>query len=617
MASDRVNLALTAVFLIGAAFYLWRGASAAPLALHGFSETQYNQLADAFLHLHLWVAHVPDGILGHGNPYDPAQRPAFLFGFPDYSLYGHYLYITWGPAPVLVLLVPLHLLGFEPSGSLISAPFVIVGLGFALAALRVILRRIGPLPLWMCVLAALTLMCASVMPYAMRFSIVYYEAVAGTYCFAMAGIYFAVSALVDHRASLTRLALMSLCFGLAAASRPTLGLAALLLVPVYLSLRSTRPRRSLLVALITPMATCIALLGAYDQARFGNPFEYGTKYQINGVSSFNAHFGEIAYLLPGLWSYVITPLRLTALFPFLTINYPQVSYPLSLPAHYAPLSEETGGLFMMAPIVIFLAALPWMWRRRPAWLGSLAPFLLAMAAVGIACMVFLAYEIYTTSERYESDYMTLLVFGGLAVWLALSRQLHGRGRRLARASGAVLALWSCLAGLAISYQEIETHASTWRTLVNLGAPLSTAIAALAGHPVLADVYSPSAERSPPSYGNIGSEVNGFSLTATNRADVTIVSPNARNDALLANTTPGPALAAGAPIEVRVEGPGHARQVLRQPGAGGLARIPVHLSRGINRLTLTYATPGAATQPSASGAEGQPLVVFANFTLASG
>jgi hypothetical protein len=605
-ALDRVNAALTAVFLLVATFFFWRTTVAEPLALHGGQGTPYNQLADAFIHLHVWVVHVPAAALSSGNPYNPAERSPFLFGYPDYALYGHYLYLTWGAAPVLVLLVPLHLLGFEPSASVISMPYAIVGLGFALATLRVILRRIGEVSLWMCILAGLTLACASAIPYIVRFPLVYHEEIAGGYCFAMAGIWFAVSAVVDQRrSSLKRLALMSLCIGLAADTRPTLGLIALVLVAVYAALRSTRERRGLLFALAAPFGACVALLLAYNYVRFGDPLQYGAKYQINGISTYTAHFGSFSYLPPGLWSYLIAPPRVTALFPFFLLNAPQASYPLGLPAHYTAISEETGGLLPMAPIALFVVALPWVWRRRPAVLGPVAPLLLALVCAGLICMVFVSYEFYISTERYEADYMTLLLLGALAAWLVLSSQALGRRRRrLVRTLGALLAAWSCVTGMAGSYQEIAKDPGTWRTLVNLGSPLSTAIATIAGHPVLAEIHTRNQWASLPSYSNLGTEVTGFWLNARDHADLTIVSPDTRQDTLVANTFAGPALEAGTSPEVLIAGAEHASHVYRLPGAGGLARIPVHLSRGVNQLVLVPVA-GAAAHASASEYESQP------------
>jgi hypothetical protein len=609
---DRTSLALTAVFLLGASFFFWRATFAEPLALHGGANSQYNQLADALLHFHLWVVHIPEGVLGAGNPYNPAQRPPFLYRYSDYALYGHYLYITWGVAPVLVLLVPLHLLGFEPSASVISTPFAIVGLGFALATLRAIIRRIGRVSLWLCILAGLTLTFASVIPFILRFPLVYHEEIAAGYCFTSAAVWVATSAVVERRASLKRLAFMSLCMGLATGTRPPLGVTALMLLPVYIVLRATRPRRGLLLTLGVPLGVCLLLLFAYNQARFHSPLQYGAIYQINGLEAFNGRFGEISYLGPGLWAYLIAPPRLNVLFPFFVINYPEVSYPLTLPAHYG-LSEETGGLLTMAPISIFLVGLPWLWRRRPALLGSLGSLLLVMAIAGMVCMAFVAFEIYIATERYEADWMTLLLLGALTVWLVLCSTMQGRGRRLVRVGGALLAVWSCATGLAISYQEIEKDPGTWHTLINLGAPLSTAIARIAGHPVVAEVYSRGVLSAPPEYNNLGSERTGFWLAASDRADLTIVSPDNRTDALLADTVAGPALGGRGFLELRVDGPGRASHTYAVP-AGTRARVPIQLERGVNQLVLSPVVSQASPEP-----EGEPptLMTFNNFALASG
>ncbi|HEX5853227.1 MAG TPA: hypothetical protein VFY36_09045 [Solirubrobacteraceae bacterium] len=613
-----MSVALFGVFVLAAVFYYWRATYATPMDLYGGEASQYNRLADAFLHFHLWVVNVPAEALGPGDPYNPAERSAFLWGYPDYSLFGHYLYITWGAVPVLVWLVPLHLFGFEPSSSVISTPFAIIGLGFALATLRVILRQIGNVSLWMCILAAFTLAIASTVPFILRFPLVYHEEIASAYCFSMAAVWFVVRALVDRRASLKRLVLMSACVGLATGSRPTLAVTALLLVPVYMTLRSTQSRRDMLVALLTPLGVCLLLLLAYNQARYGSPLEYGARYQINGPSSYHVHLGELSFLPPGLWSYLFAPPRLTIIFPFLQIVYPQISYPFGIPAHYAPLSEETGGLFAMAPIAIFLVALPWMWRRRPALLaplGSLKPLFVFMAIAGFACMAFVAYEIYISSERYETDYISLLLFGSIAVWLALSSVTQGRARRLVRVGGGILAVWSCLTGLAISGMELERRPSTWRSVVSFASPLSTAMASIVGHPVLAEVNSINFERSPPSYSSIGTDATGFSLSAGNDVAITIVSPDRRTATLDANVVGGPGLKPGKSLEARVSSPGGPSYGYRLV-VGGQAQIPVKLERGVNQLVIL---PGgsAVNSTGASQPEAQPpvLATLTNLSLA--
>lgn len=593
LVGDRVNLYLCAVFLLASSFYLFTGETSKLLALDGRPAEPYNQLANAFLHLHLSVGRAPAALLRLSDPYDPAQNLSIQnrFSIHDFSLYHGHLFLTWGPAPVIVLVLPMRLLGFEPSSSVIVSAFSIAGLGFVLATLRVLLRKIGVATLWMCVLAASTPALSSVVPFILRHPAVYEAAIAGGYCFSMAGIWLAISALAERRASLGRLALMSLCFGLATGSRPTLGLTALVLVPVYMSLRSTRPRRELLMALIVPVGVCLLLLAAYNQARFGSPLEWGERYVLADENSYVAHWTEPANVLPGAWFYMLSPPRPLALFPFIGLTPPPVLYPLVMPANYLQ-NGPIGGLLPMTPIVAFLAALPWVWRRRPALLGSLAAPLLVLAGAGLACMLFLSYQFSATAERYEVDFTTLLLLGAVAAWLALSVETRGRWRRLVRASGGVLAVWGCISGVAISFVGAEnlfarSLPGVWSTLENIGAPVSGAIAAIAGHPVLAEVSAPNLTPvSHLSYASLNSGAAAFSLSPGGEAQITIVSPGFREAALLAKVVPGPALASDASLWAVIGGTGSESHSYLLPRGGGEVRIPVSLSPGVNRLVLS-------------------------------
>ena len=530
MTQDRAGLALAAVFLLGAAFYVWRANVVQPLALNGLPTNPYNQLANAFLHLYLWIAHFSSRVLGP-EPNNPAVRPKFpTAAYPDDALYRGKIYLTWGPAPVLVLVLPLRLLGDNRSASAIIVPFAIGGLAFALATLRVILRQIGGVKLWMRILAALTLACSSVVADIIKFPEVYFEAIAAGYCFTMIGIWLAVSAIATGRASLARLALMSLCFGLAAGSRPPLGLVALMLVPVYLSLRAIADRRRLLIALTVPVGLCFLLLAAYNDARYGSLFEIGTKYQLNG-GSYHAHWGEISYVSPGIWGYLITPPRLSALSPFFPPSTAQLS---AAAAGFLRVVGRNGRIAADDPdcgvprgVAVDMAAASL--AARTAW-----PALLVMIGAGACILFFLAYEASGTTERYEVDYATLLLLGALAAWLALSVESKRRRRWLVGVGGGVLAAWSCATGLAVCCQGLQAQSSTWRTLVNIGSPLSTAIAVIAGHPILAGVSTPNGAGIPEGIGYVDTDATTFWLSVRDQAELTIVSPGSRTAALAGN-----------------------------------------------------------------------------------
>lgn len=603
------------VFVLVAGFYLWIAALSVPLSLHDGLGDRYNLLATAFLHFRLSVGPAPAAVMHLANPYDPQQLATVSGGgvadatkFNDDAMYNGQLYFVWGPAPALVLLVPLHLLGFEPSPSVTDAFYGIAGVGFALAALRVVIRRIGDdLPLWMCTLAAITLSFSSVVPFLMRTPTITIETLAGGYCFAMAGLWLASSALVGGRASRTRLVLMSLCFGLAANSRTTLWLTALLLIPVYLSLRSRRFDRALLTSLVLPVGICFLLFLGYNQARFDDPLEIGSHYQLTGYEPRTAPLGRLSYVPSGVAFYAFSAPRFEIMFPFIHLVTPEATPPAGLPT-----PEITGGLLPMAPIVVCVLGLPWIWRRRRALLGSLAPLLLAAVGVGLVIPTLPAYWTWAPTERYETDFATLLVLGALAAWLASSKATSGYRRRMLQVGGGLLAAWSCVAGFAISFFGSDpalavTHPGTWRALEDVGSPISTALATVVGHPVIGSVNAVYTGYSNSGYTALGTNVSDFTLTRSEHAGLVVVSPDSQRAVIIADVE----LRSGGADGLHVQGPGRTSASYPLPAGGGSVEIPVKLGLGLNRVTLSPIASPADHSPA-----GTPVMLVYGLSMAS-
>jgi hypothetical protein len=371
------------------------------------------------------------------------------------------------------------------------------------------------------------------------------------------------------------------------------------------------------MALAAPFGACLLLLMAYNYARFGSPLQVGQSYQLSGYDPKTIHFGKLSYLLPNLWYYGISPPRPTILFPFLLLTPAPLTYPFSPPAGYAT-PEVTGGLLTMTPLLLFAFVLPWLHRRRPALMGALARPLLVACAAGLLALAFLSYEFFNTTERYEVDFSGVFLFAALAAWFALSAGPPGRRRRSIRALGAVLALWGCLTGVAISFTGYEnllskTHPGTWNTLESVTAPISTVMAVLAGHPILAGVQAANqAELSPVSLTSIGRGVESFWLTVGTSARLTIVSPDQRVAAIVATMEPGAELRRGATLSVRIADASRAPREYSIDGGGPL-RLPIELKRGLNRLVLTPVATATNT-PNPAVASTQQLLVVPSLTI---
>ena len=604
--------------MLGAAFYLWTAGSTEPLGLVAGYTDYYNQLANALLHFHTSIGDAPAGLVHLPNPYDPNQNINYQGLYHDLSLYHGRLYLDWGPAPVVVLLVPLHLLGLAASPSLTAALFSVLGLGFGLATLRLLIRQFEALPTWMGVLSAAVLVCSTSVPFILRRPAVYEEAIAAGYCFVMAGLLIAMRAILARRAALAALALMSLCFGLAAGSRPPLLASAILIVPVYAAVRATHSRRALLVALLLPVAACLVALLGYNATRFGSLLENGQSYQLSGYNPATLHFGQLSYLLPNLWYYGLAPPRPMILFPFLSLTPPPLTYPLSPPANYLT-PELTGGLLTMAPLLVFAFPLPWLYRRRPQSVGVLARPLLVAGAVGLIVLLFLSYEFFSVTERYEVDFTALFLFVALAGWFALASGEPGRRRRAVRILGAVLAIWGCLAGVAISFTGYldmlrRTNPTTYRSLEDDTSVVSTVMAMVAGRPILGTVQGPNAAQvSPVNLTSLGAGVQSLWLPSGTSAEVTIVSPDHRQAALVATMTPGAELGKGGTLSVQVINGSRPAGVY--PVHAGVMRIPVSLHTGLNRVTIApVASKVNVPNPTIPGA--QQLLIVPTLTIAA-
>ena len=128
---------------------------------------------------------------------------------------------------------------------------------------------------------------------------------------------------------------MSLCFGLAAGSRPPLIATATAHRARLLDVASTRAAwaaargtRGALRGMRAPVAR-LQLRPLWQPAGGGSVLP-ACRATIPGAST----SAVLSYLLPNLWYYGISPPRPTILFPFLALTPPPLTYPLGLPANY-------------------------------------------------------------------------------------------------------------------------------------------------------------------------------------------------------------------------------------------------------------------------------------------
>ena len=584
--TPRTSLGWWLPLALAAGIYFWTatsGGNGAPLA--GEKTDYYNLLADGFEHGHLYLPVKPDPrLLALPDPYDPAQNAPYRLH--DASLYKDHYYLYFGPVPALLAFLPWRLLplGGDLPGNLAAALFGLIGLAFTLLLLRYSVRRWLPeTPPWMVATAAVALTVSNLVPFVLRRPLFYEQAITAGYAFSAAAAWLLITGLWGEPRSLRRIGLASLCIGLAVGCRPNLGvLAAALLVAVVLLWRDGVGRVRTLVVALGPFGLCVLALMAYNAARFGNPAELGQSYQLAGVDVRTKEAYKLAYLVPGLFFYLVAPARHDIVFPFFHIT-PSPHYPWSLPAGYDT-TEAVGGVFANVPITILaLGALILPWHRRIGLPNTLGRVLFGSVALMLVLIAFVSVLFWATTERYEVDTAWMLALAGLLVWIALTQRLRGRVRvrRLVLASGVALIAWGAAFSLAISltgyYDNLKSGSpSTYRTLADLAGPLQTAAAVVAGKPLMLEVNNATLESRGPGERYISSATFLKGAQTPGPAEVIVVSPSDRTVRLkggLQQSAPGTRLriggAAGGPQEV--------------PVGSGVLDLRVRLRRGLNTL----------------------------------
>jgi hypothetical protein len=397
----------------------------------------YDLLARGFASGHLYVPIEPSPeLLSLPDPWDPAANEPFRL--QDMALFHRHYYLYFGAAPAVVLFLPWRL----ATGHDLPENFALFllcwgGLLFSSAALVRLLRlaNVTPSSLQLGLMLLALGICHPV-PFLLNRSLVYEIAVGAGYFFVSAAMFCLVSSMHSLRPG-TWMAAAGLLFGVATASRPHLALAgalASLLIGRRFGFRSREFTRFLAGFALIGFA-----LGIYNQQRFGNPFEFGFRYQLAGPGQNRVDL-SLAHLMPGLYFLLFRPPVFSPVFPWVYMVFRHAYEPLeSLPRHY--FYEPTVGALWLAP---FLAALFFCRCSLSQERALKARFVLGVAATSAAVVLLFLSSTHLMSHRYEGDFVPLAVFA------ALGRLAIGRaGANLFRRC-AVDALF----GLAIAYGTV-------------------------------------------------------------------------------------------------------------------------------------------------------------------
>ncbi len=595
---------------------MWTAASTFPFSFPSSSQDIYNLLTTAFLHGHTFLPiPVPAGLLHLADPYNPALNAPYNGAYHDLVLYHGHFYSQWGPTPVLTLFALFRITGHVMSESFAVALYAWIGLVCSVLLLRALLRRLVPsTPPWVLLVSTVGLALTNTLPFLLRRPLQYEVAIACGFCFVMAGLWLMVTAVLGPELRRWRMIVGSLCLGLAIGGRPTLAVGGAVAVAAVLwelkrrngtfRVRASRETLELVTYALGPFVLCVLLLAWYNHVRFGGFANFGERYELAGIDQTKVRFYSLAYIPPGLFTYLLLPARYALTFPHAFLQT-AANDPFKLPQGYAGASpqlgaEPTGGVFTTMPITLLLLAIPVMWLRRRR--GELRPLVAAtgLAILGLAVVTLVSWALFGTTERYEVDFVSLLLLPAFLVWAMLLARARPKTatRRMWAVAGVILTLIGAAVGTAISftgyydYLKIE-HPAIFNTLEDVASPFATVATMIGGKPQIARIDDGPLPVTTAT-GNIGfSEDHANSSLGSVPMSLTVLSPGSRHTALFVTVTPGPGAPPLPSVAVRVSSQGQPAIV---PLISKRARLPVSLHWGLNRIRLTLAeTPTSAQE----------------------
>jgi len=433
--------------LIVGAYYRWAARVANGKFEFGYDlDGFYDYLGQAFAHGHLYLPVEPSPqLLAMANPYDPAVDNSIRR--QDMVLYRGKYYLYFGAAPALLLFAPWRILtGHDLPQNCAAFLFGFGGFLFSTGALLRVLVLAGVRPR-LCLLALLILglaFCQSV-PFLLNRVAAYEIAIVGGYFCISAAVFFLVRGLPLRENSWPWMAASGLAFGAAVASRPHLILAG----AVALVALAIRGRGRALAAFAAAWMLAGGLIAVYNYERFGNPVEFGFRYQLAGVGQNRIELATRNWP-PGMYYTLLDPPEFSRVFPWLRMVF---RFPFDsaerhpLPPEY--FVEPSVGALWLAP---FLVAALWVPSKRrlqrvaeKACAAEVQTVLWVCAVSAAAIWCFLI-STHLSSHRYEVDFFPLASFAALA---GLGIRAASAKRFWAGAALAVVIAYSALANLAL------------------------------------------------------------------------------------------------------------------------------------------------------------------------
>jgi hypothetical protein len=444
-------MVLAAVSALVGEYYWWAvRASGDRLFWNQNLNGYYNLLGRGFVAGHLYLPIEPSPqLLSQPNPWDPSVDPALKMH--DMALYHGRYYLYFGATPAVLLFAPWRLL----TGHDLPERFAIFILAFGgfLCACGALLRvldlasvRAGPVVL---AILLVGLGCCQSIPYLLNRVAIYEVAIAGGY-FCLSAALFCLTHGIGNGGRVGWLAGAGLMYGCAVGCRPHLVFAGFLtLAGLILFMARSRGLAAAVfcresAAFLAAFTLAGLTLAAYNYDRFGNPLEFGLRYQLPAAPGQNRIDLAIRNLLPGFYYMLLSPPYIAPVFPWIRMVWHFIfDSPQSHPFPPQYFIEPTVGALWLSPLILAAPFAPFQAR-----VGREASLILAIVSLSSGAVLLFLMSAHLASHRYETDFVASGVFAAVA----------GLGIRVCRSSGWRRATLGVALALVVGYSTVANLA---------------------------------------------------------------------------------------------------------------------------------------------------------------
>lgn len=379
---------------------------------------------DSILKGKLYLSKPSEKFLNLENPYDAFSRHGverdkdYIW---DTAYYEGKQYVYFGILPLLISFLPYYLI-FK---KYLSIPIVIFIFSvFIFILLKEILLKLLNMFFkdvhFKVVLYLLIILCSgTLIIYANGIPRVYELVILAGVYFVLQGIFFILKSYEDEKNKYKNIFLGSLFLALSVACRPTDLFASILIVPYLINLfienikkfkENKNPLLKLILAVGIPYLIVGVTLMWYNYARFGNVFEFGTKYQITIYNMVSIGSREFVWPV-GVATNLFSIPNFILQFPFITNHNNLITF-----YGYYYIENMIGGVFMLAPIC-FLNFLIIKLNRK-CENKHLKIIINSLLFIG-SFIAIISSMMAGSNQRYLIDYAWMLILSGILIFMWL------------------------------------------------------------------------------------------------------------------------------------------------------------------------------------------------------